>query len=74
MQKHHLLSEGSQIISTYNVKSVDYRFLLHHMQKISGAKYAALNIFDENGKDFTTVCLTGINHHIEKSVKYLCGH
>jgi PAS domain S-box-containing protein len=41
------------------------------MQAVSGAKYLAFNLFDENGLDFTTVALSGIKDHIKKAVELL---
>jgi hypothetical protein len=52
-------------------KTPDYDKILHIIMDISGAKYASLNVFDENGLDFTTVAITGINENIVKGLQFL---
>ncbi|MEI7501615.1 MAG: PAS domain S-box protein, partial [Bacteroidota bacterium] len=49
----------------------DYTKMLQIIHDISGAKYAVLNIFDDNGLDFTTVAFAGINENIEKVSSFL---
>ena len=51
--------------------SPDFNKLLQIIFDISGAKYAALNIFDDNGLDFTTVALAGIRENIIKGMSIL---
>ena len=45
---------------------IDYKKIADTIIEISGAKYVSCNLFDENGLDFTTVALVGINEHILK--------
>jgi len=49
----------------------DYNKILQIVLDISGAKYASLNIFDENGLGFTTVALKGINKNILRGLDFL---
>ncbi|MFO7924388.1 MAG: PAS domain S-box protein [Bacteroidales bacterium] len=49
----------------------DYNKILQIVLDISGAKYASLNIFDENGLSFTTVEMKGINKNILKGLDFL---
>ncbi|MGD0756403.1 MAG: PAS domain-containing sensor histidine kinase [Bacteroidales bacterium] len=51
--------------------SPDFNKLLQIVFDISGAKYAALNIFDDNGLDFSTIALAGINKNIIKGMSIL---
>ncbi len=49
----------------------DYKKILRVIIDISGAKYAALNIFDENGLDFETVAFEGIRENVLKGLNFL---
>ncbi|MEI7989705.1 MAG: PAS domain S-box protein, partial [Chloroflexota bacterium] len=40
---------------------VDYQQLTDNVLKITGAKYAAFNVFAENGLEFKTVAIAGVN-------------
>ncbi len=66
----HIITESSQVFNSYSASSIDYEFILKQMQRITGAKYATLNIFDEN-KEFTTTAITGINENIKKATAIL---
>ena len=46
--------------------SIDFEKITNTILHISGAKYASFNLFDENGLDFSTVALSGINENIMK--------
>jgi PAS domain S-box-containing protein len=45
--------------------------ILQMMLDISGASYAALNIFDANGLDFRTVAVAGLNENLKKGMSFL---
>jgi hypothetical protein len=49
----------------------DYQKILQTLIDVSGAQYAVLNVFDENGLDFTTVAFLGINDNIKKGMSFL---
>ncbi len=49
----------------------DYNSLLKTIITISCAKYASLNIFEDNGLDFTTVAILGIKENITKALSIL---
>jgi PAS domain S-box-containing protein len=49
----------------------DYNKILELILDISGAKYASLNLFDDNGKDFCTVAITGISENLKKAISIL---
>ena len=55
----------------FTADTPDYKKILRVIIDISGAKYAALNIFDENGLDFTTVALEGVKENIQKGMEIL---
>jgi len=50
---------------------IDYQKITDKLLDISGAKYIAFNLFEENGLDFRTVALSGINEHIKKASSLL---
>ena len=50
---------------------VDYQRFTDFVREISGAKYAAFNIFEEDGRKFMTVALSGIDEHLTKATKML---
>jgi PAS domain S-box-containing protein len=50
---------------------VDYRRMSEILLTLSGARYVSFNLFDEDGKDFTTVALAGLGEHIEKASQFL---
>lgn len=64
------LTESTGLIDSTS-ESIDYHKISDIILEISGAKYCVLNIFDENGLDFTTVALSGIKDHILKASSYL---
>ena len=49
----------------------DYHKIAGFACDVSGAAYAAFNLFDKNGRDFTTVALYGIVGDIKKGLKLL---
>ncbi len=52
----------------FNDESPDYNNLLQIILEISGAKYGALNIFDDDGLGFTTVAFAGTKENITKGL------
>jgi len=65
------LIQAAQEFIEFREDSPNFNKLLQIVFDISGAKYAALNIFDDNGLDFTTVALVGINKNIIKGISIL---
>jgi PAS domain S-box-containing protein len=65
-----LISASEELIQ-FQEDTHDYSKILQIMLDISGARYAALNIFDPNGLDFTTVAVAGINEHLKKAISLL---
>ena len=65
------LIQAAQEFIEFTEDSPNFNKLLQIVFDISGAKYAALNIFDDNGLDFTTVALVGINKNIIKGISIL---
>ncbi len=66
-----IIREAVSEFINMNAATVDYAAIADKARKIAGAKYAVLNKFDENGKDFTTKAFSGVNYHIEKAASLL---
>ena len=62
------LSEGFLQVST---TAIDFQKITDDLLKITGGKYAAFNLFDENGKDFQSVAVSGVSEHIKKATQLL---
>jgi len=55
----------------FSDETPDYQKIVQTSLDISGARYAVLNIFDENGLDFTTVAFAGIIENIKRAIDLL---
>ena len=67
--KKMLLASSGLIDSSS--RSIDYGKMTDTILEIAGAKYSAFNVFDENGLDFTTVAVTGLNASLAKASSLL---
>ncbi|MDP3453356.1 MAG: hypothetical protein Q8R90_10420, partial [Bacteroidales bacterium] len=65
------LIDVSQEFIKFSGESPDYRKILDVARNISGARYAFLNIFEDNGKDFRTVELAGIDDKLIDAASFL---
>jgi hypothetical protein len=65
------LIDVSQEFIKFSGESPDYRIVLDVARNISGARYAFLNIFEDNGKDFRTVELAGIDDKLIDAASFL---
>ena len=65
------LIDASEELIQLHGDTHNYSKILHFMMEISGAKYAALNIFDSNGLDFSTVAFSGIKENFKKGFSLL---
>lgn len=61
---------SAELLETKIVNS-DYKKFTDATIDISGADYAVFNLFEENGKEFTTVSISGINENVIKATKLL---
>jgi PAS domain S-box-containing protein len=64
-----LILSSEEFIQTSD-ETPDYNKIAQLVLHISGAKYVTLNIFDQNGTDFTTVAIAGNNEDIQKAQPY----
>jgi hypothetical protein len=65
------LIDVSQEFIKFSGESPDYRKVLDVARDISGARYAFLNIFEDNGKDFRTVETAGIDYKLIDAASFL---
>ncbi|MFZ4400354.1 MAG: PAS domain S-box protein [Bacteroidales bacterium] len=65
-----LINLSKQFLDQKN-SEIDYQQIIDGMQALSGAKYLSFNLFDENGRDFTTVAIAGIKEHIQKATELI---
>jgi PAS domain S-box-containing protein len=61
----NLLSVSEGFLENFEL-GIDYQKVTENLLRISGGKYAVFNLFDKNGKDFTTMSLCGLNENIRK--------
>ncbi len=52
-------------------KEVDYEEITDIFMEISGAKYVAFNLYDEDGEVYTTLTVSGIDENFKKAVDLL---
>jgi diguanylate cyclase len=65
------ISEIAAKFNAFNLGELDLQYITDKIRELSGAKYAFLNIFDENGRDFTTMAFSGLSKHFEKAISLL---
>ncbi len=65
------LIEASRKFIQNDTEKPDYQEIAQFMHEISGAKYSVVNIFDDNGLDFTTVAFEGVKEQIKKGLALL---
>ena len=65
------LLQSSKEMIQYHSGDPDFQRMAELMLEMSGAKYLALNIFDDNGMDFTTLSIAGIKENFEKGFRML---
>lgn len=67
-----LLFANNEFIDS-DLDKVDYKKICDNIVEISGAKYASFNLFDEDGLDFTTVAISGIDG-VQDKMKSVFGY
>lgn len=59
------LAAIAQTFLTYTSDAVDYQHIIDTACEIAGAKYAAFNVFDETGHEYSTVAFSGMTPEVE---------
>ncbi|TVR73471.1 MAG: PAS domain S-box protein, partial [Spirochaetaceae bacterium] len=70
-QTHFRLAEAATELQSCTPDTVDYTGITETARYLSGASYAALNLFDADGGSFTTVAVAGVPHHIRQATDML---
>jgi PAS domain S-box-containing protein len=70
----HLIAEAARELSEFTPENINYQRFTDIIRDISGASYVVLNKFDKNGKDFTSIALSGISKNIEKAAATIGFH
>ncbi len=52
-------------------KELDYQAISDHLLELAGAKYVVFNLYDDEGKTFTTVALSGDSEQLDKATALL---
>jgi len=67
----YALADAAQSLHSYDLETVDYQEMCRVMQSISGARFAALNVLQENGESSITVALSGLADIVQKTTDVL---
>jgi PAS domain S-box-containing protein len=67
----HNLADVFAKLNRFTQKNVDYQYITDQMMVFSGAQFVALNKYEENGADFSTVAASGLNKVPADTVKLL---
>ena len=65
-----LLSVSEEFLTNSEL-AINYQKITDDILQISGGKYAIFNLFDENGLDFQTMAVAGLNKHFRKATAIL---
>lgn len=65
------ISQASKELLEQNNGDIDYQRITDNLLDISGAKYIAFNLFEENNKNFSTLAISGINRNIRRGLDIL---
>jgi diguanylate cyclase (GGDEF)-like protein/PAS domain S-box-containing protein len=63
------LREISEYFMANMGSNIDYDKITKFAYDVTGASYVAFNLFDENGKEFTTVALHGLTDNIQNELR-----
>ncbi len=61
-----LLSVSEDFLSNSETE-IDYQKITDNLLMITGALYSIFNMYEENGRDFQTLAISGISDHIQKA-------
>jgi PAS domain S-box-containing protein len=72
-EKHIALGKAGSALQACSAESINYTDITKTAQRLSGATFAALNLFDSSHITFATQAITGLPEYIQKAEKLL-GH
>ncbi|HDR04147.1 MAG TPA: PAS domain-containing protein, partial [Candidatus Marinimicrobia bacterium] len=71
ISQERLIAENAELLLNQAGDDFDFQLLCDRALELAGAKYVSFNVFEENGKEFRTVAVSGINKHIQKAINIL---
>ena len=69
--KKRILDSAAKLLQASNKLEHDHNDIVNTVQSITGAKYVALNVYEEKGKFFRTVALNAPENHLKKAASIL---
>ncbi|MDX9747515.1 MAG: PAS domain-containing sensor histidine kinase [Paludibacter sp.] len=66
ISSQYKLADIAQIYLTYTPENIDYQYIIDTACEIAGAPYGAINIFEEDGRAFSTLAFAGMNPFVKK--------
>jgi signal transduction histidine kinase/CheY-like chemotaxis protein len=66
-----LLADIAANFNDFSATTIDLQYVVDKSRELSGAMFAVLNKFDENGRDFSTIAYSGMNKYMEKGVSIM---
>lgn len=68
------MASFAQTLLTYTVDTINYQNIVDTACDIAGATYAVFNVFEENGKEFTSVAFSGMTPEVQSATSMLGVH
>ena len=66
ISSQYQLAEIAETYLTYTPENIDYQYIIDTACKIAGADYGSLNVFEEDGRVFSTLAFSGMNPFVKK--------
>jgi PAS domain S-box-containing protein len=70
-EKHLALAKAASILQTVSSDTIDYEDIAETAKYLSGATFAAFNLFSANRQTFITQAIAGLSQHIQRAGKLL---
>jgi PAS domain S-box-containing protein len=70
--QEYIIADLSKNLNEWDAETIDYNKITNCIKTISGAQYVVMNVFEKNGKDFTTVGAAGVSENV-KNVASILG-
>jgi len=71
IKNYEIISGVLEDYLEYSDKGLNFQKITDGILKVSGAKFAVFNLYEEEGKEFTTKALSGENKTIQKAINIL---
>jgi PAS domain S-box-containing protein len=71
ISSQYKLAGIAQSFLTYTPDSINYQYIIDTACEIAGATYGTFNVFEENGRDFSTLAFSGLNPRVKRAAETL---